>query len=680
MKNLYLFILFLLVAVTLSAQEPAGYYSAAENKSDATLKTALFGIVGNHTAVSYDALWTAFKTTDKRADGKVWDIYSNATNYVFGTNQCGNAPSEGSCYNREHSFPKSWFNDATPMYSDLFHLYPSDGYVNNRRGNLPFGEVGSVSYSSNNNYCRLGTSNFPGYSGTVFEPADEFKGDLARTYFYMVTAYEDRVSGWNSDHLDGTKYPALNSWSVALLLKWHRNDPVSAKEINRNNVIYNNFQHNRNPFIDHPELAEYIWGDKKGQPWTINNTPVPYLSSPTTGALMDFGKTPYQQTVTKSVTIKGANLTGDLTLAVSGTNAGQFSLSATSVSQASAQAGYTLTVTYAAQALGTHNAVLTISGGGITAVTVNLLGNSTDSFIALPATNVTDNGFTANWTSSVGATDYLLNIYIYSSSGTVAKTILEEDFNVTTLPAGWSSTGYITLTESAGEVRMGSSGSNGEITTPALDLSGSANLTVKARQYVNDNGAKIYVKVDGQDFTTLTTAVAKQDFTLVISDMTSASKITLTANSKSRVYVDYVKVATEGSTSTPVSVAGYPKLTGNVLTFNVTGLQSDQTYYYTVTPQGNSAAISDEIQLKTTVATPTNNHKTAVLKWRSANNLLYLSEIPTGNQVTIYDSMGRMVKRVFDAPSDMNTSLPSKGIYLILVGTGKETNSYKILY
>jgi len=268
-KNLTL--LFLASALFLSAQISTGYYSPAEGKTDVALKTALFSIVGSHTELSYAGLWTAFQTTDKRADGKVWDIYSNITNYTFGANQCGNYSLEGDCYNREHSFPKSWFNDATPMYTDLFHLYPSDGKVNGMRGNFPFGEVGSATYQSANSYSKLGSCSFPGYTGTVFEPNDELKGDLARTYFYMVTAYEDRVSGWSSEHLDGSSYPALNAWSVALLLKWNAQDPVSQKEIDRNNAIYTNFQHNRNPFIDHPELSEYIWGNKKGHVWNLQS-------------------------------------------------------------------------------------------------------------------------------------------------------------------------------------------------------------------------------------------------------------------------------------------------------------------------------------------------------------------------------------------------------------------------
>ena len=147
-KNLTL--LFLASALFLYAQIPTGYYSPAEGKTDVALKTALFSIVGSHTELSYAGLWTAFQTTDKRVDGKVWDIYSNITNYTFGANQCGNYSLEGDCYNREHSFPKSWFNDATPMYTDLFHLYPSDGKVNGMRGNFPFGEVGSATYQSAN--------------------------------------------------------------------------------------------------------------------------------------------------------------------------------------------------------------------------------------------------------------------------------------------------------------------------------------------------------------------------------------------------------------------------------------------------------------------------------------------------------------------------------------------------
>lgn len=268
-KLLFVFFLQLLVLVVL-AQAPEGYYSSAYGTNKAQLKTALYEIIRGHTVRSYDNLWTDFQTTDKREDGKVWDMYSICS-FTFVSKQCGNYSGVCDCYNREHSFPKSWFDDASPMYTDLFHLYPTDGYTNGRRGNYPFGEVGSVTWSGNNG-SKLGSATSGlGYIGTVFEPADEYKGDFARTYFYMVTRYDNVVASWyrNAEAkptLDGTTYPAFTSWSQAMLLKWHRQDPVSEKETDRNNAVFG-IQHNRNPFIDHPELAEYIWGNYKDDAW-----------------------------------------------------------------------------------------------------------------------------------------------------------------------------------------------------------------------------------------------------------------------------------------------------------------------------------------------------------------------------------------------------------------------------
>ncbi len=259
---LLLFVLFF--SIKSQAQPPAGYYDDAQGLTGSELKTALFHIISSHTAISYSDIWTAFETTDKRPDGTVWDIYSSCT-YNFGDDQCGTYSQECDCYNREHSFPKSWFNDESPMYTDLFHIYPSDGYVNNRRGNYAYGEVSNPTYTSSNG-CKIGTNSFGDYNGTVFEPADEYKGDLARTYFYMVTCYEDKVASWETNNsngdamLDGTTYPCFEPWALQLLLKWHHEDPVSQKEIDRNNAIYQ-IQGNRNPFIDHPEYVCLIWED-----------------------------------------------------------------------------------------------------------------------------------------------------------------------------------------------------------------------------------------------------------------------------------------------------------------------------------------------------------------------------------------------------------------------------------
>lgn len=247
------------------------YYEPANGKNGATLKTALFQIIGKHKTIPYADIWSAFEKTDLRSDGSIWDMYSDIPNgkpkYSFQPDKkrCGNYRKEGDCYNREHSLPKSWFGGAEPMHSDLFHVYPTDGYVNNRRRNLPFGEVGIFSWESTNG-SRIGQNTFGNYTRTVFEPIDEYKGDFARTYFYMVTAYEDVVSGWKSAQVGGNKYPGMKEWSVQLFLKWHREDPVSEKERNRNEAVFL-IQENRNPFIDYPELVEHVWGSKKDAPF-----------------------------------------------------------------------------------------------------------------------------------------------------------------------------------------------------------------------------------------------------------------------------------------------------------------------------------------------------------------------------------------------------------------------------
>lgn len=254
------------MAAAAQAQAPAGYYDGAEGKRGAALKTALHRIISDHDQRTYKELWTDFLETDRRDDGCVWDMYSSSTDFAFQRDQCGNYKYEGDCYNREHSMPKSWFNDAYPMYTDLFHLYPTDGYVNNRRSNYPFGETKGERYKSEGGFSKLGNCTYPGYTGVVFEPNDEYKGDFARTYFYMVTCYEDRVSGWDSDMLNRTAYPAFAAWAVEMLLEWSREDPVSQKEVDRNNAVYR-IQGNRNPFIDLRGLEEYVWGARKDEPF-----------------------------------------------------------------------------------------------------------------------------------------------------------------------------------------------------------------------------------------------------------------------------------------------------------------------------------------------------------------------------------------------------------------------------
>jgi endonuclease I len=264
-KNL-LFSFFLLLQLTSLSGQPAGYYDQAAGLTGTSLQQALHDIIDNHTVVTYGDLWTHFQTTDKRSDGKVWDMYSDIPtgapvySYIFVANQCGNYDSEGDCYNREHSFPKSWFGDdeTLPAYTDLFHLYPTDGWVNNKRGNYPFGTTSSAAWTSTNG-SRLGSCSYTGYSGTVFEPINAYKGDFARSYFYMAVRYYGEDASWTgSDMVTGSQ---LKPWALRMLMEWDISDPVSMKEIERNDAIYS-IQGNRNPFIDSTEFVSLIWGSQ----------------------------------------------------------------------------------------------------------------------------------------------------------------------------------------------------------------------------------------------------------------------------------------------------------------------------------------------------------------------------------------------------------------------------------
>ena len=259
-KTLFLFVS-LSIALFATAQ-PANYYNSANGLSGNQLKVALHNIIKGHTSISYAQLWNAFWSTDNKGNGVVWDMYSDRPNgtppytYQLGLHQCGNYNSEGDCYNREHSWPSSWFNDQSTPRTDLHHIFPTDGFVNNKRANFPFGEVRSASWTSQNG-SKLGTCKTPGYSGTVFEPIDEYKGDFARALMYMSVRYYSEDGSWASS--DMTTKSEIKSWAIDMLMRWNEQDPVSQKEIDRNNAIYNDYQYNRNPFVDHPEYARMIW-------------------------------------------------------------------------------------------------------------------------------------------------------------------------------------------------------------------------------------------------------------------------------------------------------------------------------------------------------------------------------------------------------------------------------------
>ncbi len=253
----------LVQSIFLHAQAPAGYYTSANGLYGESLQEALHNIIDNHTSISYTAIWTAFATTDlKPSTNIIFDMYSDIPGgtppyqYTYSSDQCSSTPGyEGACYNREHSFPQSWFGGSSPMYTDIHQVIPSDSYVNSRRSNYPYGEVSNPTWTSDNG-SKVGPCVYPGYTGTAFEPIDAYKGDVARIYLYMAVRYYGEDATWTGSAMVDGAQPL--PWALNLLLDWHEADPVDAKEVSRNNAVFA-IQGNRNPFIDNPDYAADIW-------------------------------------------------------------------------------------------------------------------------------------------------------------------------------------------------------------------------------------------------------------------------------------------------------------------------------------------------------------------------------------------------------------------------------------
>jgi endonuclease I len=373
LKKSILVLLFTIITGNLFAEIPQGYYNPIDEKQEKELKTALHKILKDHTVLRYNDLWYYYRTTDVRDDGiTVWDMYSNTVRYYS-----SNPGQSISGMNKEHSLPKSWWAVSDQVenydaYTDLNHLYPSDGEANTAKSNYMLGEVNNSSYT--NGVSKVGKNAYS-YAGspsaTAFEPADEYKGDFARTYFYMLTCYEDYAQQWRSDALNmfnKETYPVLKSWSKEMLLKWHRNDPVSQKELDRNEEVYI-YQNNRNPYIDFPELIEYIWGNKTGEKFKVPGdliTGDPTLISPVNLTEVYLGEVKRYSLIETTILLKGINLSGNLSVMLWGGDAKQFNLSTTTIPAArvNSEEGYPLKISYYPTEYGTHNTSVTIQDGG----------------------------------------------------------------------------------------------------------------------------------------------------------------------------------------------------------------------------------------------------------------------------------------------------------------------------
>lgn len=652
-----------LFSLSLWAEVPAGYYDAAVGKSGEELQKSLSTIINNATDVGYSGLWDLYRTTDKRPDGKVWDMYSDVTDFVFGTDQCGTYSSEGDCYNREHSVPKSWFSEQSPMYSDAWHIYPTDGKINSYRSNNPFGEVGSGASSSKNGFSKWGKCVTPGYSGTVFEPNDEYKGDFARTYFYFATRYQNRINNWGGIFV--SSYPHIVQWQLDMLLRWNEMDPVSQKEIDRNEAVYASKQGNRNPFIDYPELVDLIFGDRRNEPFSPAGQNSPYIEAPQGGSTIDLGiaSVNVSDPVTMQIQVKGRNIEGEVSLEIGGTDSECFSVNPRTLTADAVNNGATVELSYHSTVVGSHRATLDITGGGISsAVVVNLTGQAIDDFVALPAKEIGKTSFVAAWTPKSEATDYELNVWYddYSSSSP-EKEILNTVFS--SKPDTWTYEGYTAVEN--GMLRLGSGSKDGSATSPAMDLStGDASITVVAEPYHNDQSV-LYVSVDGEEIKQIALD-GTTTTTIPVTKGTTASTITFMAKKDHRAYLHSVVVKSGGG-FTPVTLDGYPRRVGNVTEYEVTDLTPAVQYHYTVTPYVGDEAqtISNTVSVATWSAVVDEVASDHILIYTSGTTL-YILNAPMNAVAQWYTMDGRLCGSRVLHGEETEWELP-EGLFIVRV-------------
>lgn len=689
-KKFNFFVILFLIAFQINANGVSEYYLSAEGLSGEELKTALFRRVSKHQFLLYDELWNYFKVTDALPNNRVLDRYSN-TEYFF---------TQSSQMDREHSFPKSWWGGFSfyPVYSDLHHLYPSDRSANIAKSNHPLGKV-SNSPSFNNGLSKVGPSVTAGYSGTVFEPADEYKGDFARAYMYVVTAYQNLQNLWNSPMLNNNTYPVFKQWAIDLLLQWHTEDPVSTLEIERNEQVYN-FQNNRNPFIDYPELAQHIWGNKQTELfYTSSPITQPTIVSPWQDDVVVFRQIFEDDETETTIFIRGIALTGDLTVAITNDNDGYFSIPTNTITkqQAETSNAFALTIKYSPTEVKTSTANLTVSGGGASSVTISLEGTSLNRAVqkpeALPVTNIEENSASLSWTPVYKATNYLLDLYKHGNL--VNTVVVSENFD------GFFKTSFASNSQGAHSsdvsdsldffmqykewsgdkiyhanktAKLGTSSAKGYIATPIIDLSHNNGLyTVKfdaKRWEGTSEKTTILILHNNQQVEEVTLTTQFQSFQYTYNNGTPNSIITITAKvaSANRFFLDNISI----EQLQPILIFVHENYdVGTNLFFDAIDLAYDTEYFFRVkaNKEGDISANSNIVSFRTsTVGLKQINQIENVDINLFFNEVVLFNQEPNYLPVKIYTTDGRLLLSDILQPNATSSYFLNKGLYLIKVG------------
>jgi endonuclease I/chitodextrinase len=660
MKKIYSALLLLFVTVGI-AQIPSGYYTTATG-TGYTLKTQLYNIIKGHTDNGYAGLYTIYQTSDRdyyfENDGTILDMYSeNPTatdpyNYSAGTTQrCGTYSVEGDCYNREHIIPQSVFSEQSPMVSDAHFITPTDGKVNGQRSNYPHGPVTSATWTSLNG-SKLGTSTTSGYSGPIFEPINEFKGDIARMYFYFATRYENTVAGYSYAMFNGTSNQVFTTGFLNLLLTWHNQDPVSNREIARNNAIYNS-QNNRNPYIDHPEYVQAIWNPTADA--QAPTTPTNLVATGTTSNSVSLSWT----ASTDNIGVTGYNvyMNSALKTTVTGTTT-----TITGLTAATAYSFYVVAKDAAGNSSASSNVINATTTAGTSVTYCASQGNSTaDEKIGKVVF-----GSINNTTTGTAGYENFTAITTNVTSGTANTITITPSWTATAFSEGyavWIDYNKNGLFTDAGELAWSKATSTttpatGTITIPASAALGTTRMRVSMKYNAIPTSCEAIPYGQVEDYTVNIVAGTTDTTAPSVPTALTASGTTQTTTTLSWT------AATDNVGVTGYNVYRGTTLLGTVSTtpYNVTGLTAATAYTFSVKAKdaaGNVSASSNVVNVTTTSggSTATDLLFSEYIEGSSNNKALEISNA-TGAAInlSIYS-----IKKQTNGAGAWSTGLPLTG-------------------
>lgn len=524
---------FVLMAHVVLAAVPKDYYITIDGEQGLTLKLRLCDIIKNHTVFSYSSLWTYYPSTyNVNGTTEVLDMYSDNIRHYSGTTAVANM-------NKEHTVPKSWWGGTAACngYSDIFNVIPSDQEANGRKSNYALGVVSKVTYT--NDVTTVGTGTVNGFSATFFEPKDEYKGDFARIYFYMATCYPDAawdtneaVAMTNSDPL------TLKSWIVPMLLEWSQNDPVDSAEVARNENIYK-VQGNRNPFIDYPELATYIWGSKSNSDFNLSehkpndgtSNVVLHAGLPGFSVVGGTEAEPYKVSEGTTVRVKGGNSSAMLYVRI---DDGEWkAYKPTKGWNSTSQSEYYVTAA----------TDIAIDGTMLVEAFCSVEGRENSDTISY-------------WYKTVNFNDEYL-LYEAFDDITAGNNIATSGSS-----SKWNGNDNFSLLEniyqSGNSVKLGTGSKTGSLTTKTLDFAGGTlSVSLDVKGWTNVEGS-IQVSVTGCDSQTKSyTAKMEDDFetlTFTFTGVAANPSVTIGTTSK-RAFIDNIKVSGSSSATIVAPVA-----------------------------------------------------------------------------------------------------------------------------